>query len=422
MAKVLFVVPVGQDMGGIITSTEQYVAGIRDAGHEVTPLCAVFTKRDDPTGSVPRGKFADDYVPGPGTGWLLHPTAGWRGEDRISIATPEGVARFIATAKKHDIVIWACMYSFRNDMTEGNTIWTKAIKGAAVHCQQVFMIHDDHLPERYPWAGALARYATAFVGVQPCSYDSLRGVAAPRAMVYTPMPTPPRRVAPMADRSGFLNCQIWKPWKNGDKLVAAAPLMPKGSVSFAGDGIQLRYMRSQDKCPPRYEGLWDAAMKKQKYLGVLSEEQRDEVLGGTKFLVDLSLRHNSGQLNRIAQEAMMQGCVVIANPAFITGTDPEPLIQPYRHYLPVAAENYGPEKLAAVLKSYEKLTTDKTYASIQKNARALAARWDRKMLGQQLVDIGMKKEPDDVRWEHPASLKVPKTADEAFVQVFGDRA
>lgn len=420
MARVLFVVPVGQDMGGIITSTEQYVAGLREAGHDVTPICAVFTQRDAPTGPAPRGKFGDDYVPGPGTGWLLHPTAGWRSEYRVSMVAPEGIARFNALVKKADVVIWASMYGFRNDATEGTTDWLAPIK--AGKGKNVFMIHDDHLPERYPWAGALAPWAAAFVGVQPCSFDSLRSVTAPRSMVYTPLPKPPRLVAPMADRSGFASIQVWKTWKRADALVAAAPFMPRKTVLFGGDGIQLRYMKSLDKCPPRYAGLWAAAMKKQDYAGVLAEVDRDRHLGQRKFLVDLSLRHNSGQLNRIVQEAMAQGCVVIANPDFISGgwDNPDAMFVRNKHYVAIQTELYDdPKALAKWLLELDRSMSAAEYAGYQKAARSLLGEFDRIKLANELVQIGLGK-PGGLGYTAVRSTP-PKAAVEAFVKVFGGK-
>lgn len=388
MAKILFVVPVGQDMGGIITSTEQYVKGMQEAGHTVTPICAVFTAGDAPIGSAPRGKFADDYRPGEGTYWPLHPTGGWRSEDRISLACEAGLDRFVKLAKAYDLVVWACLYSLRNEATEGRSDWLRAIKAAKG--RNVFMVHDDHMPARYPWAFGLAKYAAGFVGVQPCSYDSLEGVTAPRSMVYTPIRKPPAKILPYDQRAGYLSCQIWKPWKRADALVAAAPHMPKNSVWFAGDGIQLRYMRSPDKCPPRYEGLWDAAMKKQKYMGVLSEADRDEEMRRCKYIVDLSLRHNSGQLNRVVQEAMAQGCVVIANPKFITGTRSKPLFIPGVHYLPIDETFYDkPKALADRLLGLDKDNCWRRYADIQKQARKVLGLFDREKLGAELIEFGL---------------------------------
>jgi len=420
MARVLFVVPVGQDMGGIITSTEQYILGLEEAGHYVRPVCAVFTQRDEPIGPEPRGKFADDYTKGPGTGWLLHPTQGWRSEERFSMTNAEGRKRFIGLVKAYDYVVWASMYGFRNNATEGTTDWVECIKAAKG--KNVFMIHDDHLPERYSWAGALAPYAAAFIGVQPCSYDSLRDVAAHRGMVFTPIPTPAKAYPPVDGRKGFLNCQVWKPWKNGDKLVAAAAHMPKkGLLYFAGDGIQLRYLRSKEKCPDRFVGLWDAAMKKAAYMGVLSETDRDEELRRSKFLVDLSLRHNSGQLNRIVQEAMAQGCVVIANPKFISGDANPPksaMFQPYVHYIPIDDALYAhPKALADRLLGIERECFPEKYKTMQKAAHKLVTtEFGRAKLGQRLIDVAKEGQA--------AKRKIRKgeldAARAEFAKVFGE--
>jgi len=381
--KILFVVPGGNDLGGIITSTEQYVAGLKECGHEVNFMTVGFGRSGTRRDRSPRGKFADEFTTGEGTGALMHPTQGWRGEQRLSLMNEAERAAFIHIGKKHDIIIWASMYGFRNPDTEGKMDWVEVI--TKLKGKHVFFIHDDHLPERYPWAYALAPFAALMVGVQPCSYDSLEGVAAPRAMVYTPLPPLPRKIRAVDDRSGFFMCQVWKGWKNGHRLIEAAPYLPKNSVTFAGDGIQLRYIRSQDKCPPRFQGIWDAAMKKQRYAGVLQEAERDEYLVKSKFLVDLSVRHNSGQYNRIVQEAMAQGCVVIADPEFISGRTN--FFKPNVHYFPISSDDLTPDMLAAKLRSYDSLIRKSEYASIQDAARKLVKTFDRKKLAERLTTI-----------------------------------
>jgi hypothetical protein len=410
--KILFVVPGGNDLGGIITSTEQYVAGLKDAGHEVEFMTVNFTKTK-PATSVPRGKFATEFTTGPGTGELMHPTQGWRGEHRLSLMNEGDRRQFIVYGKMFDIIIWASVYGFRNPDTEGRADWFEAIR--KLKGKHVFFIHDDHLPERYPWAYALAPYARAFIGVQPCSYDSLEGVAAPRAMVYTPLPPLPKQIAPLDARKGFFMCQVWKGWKNGHRLIQAAPLLPKGSVTFAGDGIQLRYIRSRDKCPPKWEGIWDAAMARQKYAGVLQEVERDDYLRRSRFLVDLSLRHNSGQYNRIAQEAMAQGCVVIADPRFISGgVNPAALFQPNVHYIPINAE-YGAEELAAALKAIDKNWTVSALTKIQSAARRQLKVFDRKELGAAIVDVA---ENGGSMRPYPDKLQLGRAV---FAQIFGGK-
>ena len=407
--KILFVVPGGADLGGIITSTEQYVAGLKEAGHEVNFMTVGFGKSGTRRDRSPRGKFADAFFHGPGTGVLMHPTQGWRGEHRLSLMNAEERAAFIKHARKHDMVIWSSLYGFRNPDTEGFTEWAEAI--TKLKGKNVFFVHDDHLPKRYPWAYALAPYARLFVGVQPCSYDSLEAVAAPRTMVYTPLPPLPATVPALDQRKGFFMCQVWKGWKNGDKLVAAAPLMPKNSITFAGDGIQLRYLRSPDKCPARWEGLWASAEKTQKYAGVLLEPERDDYLRRSKFLVDLSLRANSGQYNRIAQEAMAQGCVVIADPRFISGNAGKSVFVQGVHYLPIDSQ-LPPAELAAALKKYNKISAE-DYARIQQYARDNLSIFDRKVLAAQIVK--------DFEQAVPRGGRGSAEAIDEFTKVFGGR-
>lgn len=410
--KILFVVPGGNDLGGIITSTEQYVAGLKEAGHEVNFMTVGFghsgTRRD----RSPKGRFVNDFTTGEGTGALMHPTQGWRGEFRLSLMNDAERESFIKLGKKHDVIIWASMYGFRNPNTEGRMDWVEAI--TKLKGKHVFFIHDDHLPARYPWAYALMPYARAAIGVQPCSYDSLEGVAAPRAMVYTPLPPIPKRVAPVDDRKGFFMCQVWKGWKNGHRLIEAAPCLPKKSVTFAGDGIQLRYIRSPTKCPPRFEGIWDAAMRTQTYAGVLQEDERDAYLAHSKFLVDLSLRNNSGQYNRIVQEAMAQGCVVIADPRFITGTSK--LFKPDVHYVPINAEETG-EELAATLRGIDKALSPQGYSRLQISAREVLNNFDRKKLGRDIADVAGAFMP--VKTIGDRSLI--RLGRDEFVRVFGGR-
>jgi hypothetical protein len=387
------------------------VAGLKEAGHEVNFMTVGFGRSGTRRDRSPRGKFEGEFTTGEGTGVLMHPTQGWRGEQRLSLMNQAEREAFIHIGKKHDIIIWASVYGFRNPDTEGRTEWFDAIR--KLKGKHLFFIHDDHLPLRYPWAYAFAPYARAFIGVQPCSYDSLAAVAAPRAMIYTPLPPLPKRVAPLDERRGFFMCQVWKGWKNGDKLVAAAPLMPKGSVMFAGDGIQLRYIRSPTKCPPKWQGMWDAALAKQKYVGVLKEDERDAYLAHSKFLVDLSLRHNSGQYNRIVQEAMAQGCVVIADPRFISGSSG--LFVPDKHYIPLVADEMSPEKLAGWLKIIDKTLAPQAYTHLQKNARKLLELFDRKLLGETIVRTFNKPTLED-----SDNYVTSKEAKLEFAKVFGE--
>lgn len=383
MADVLFVLPIGMDMGGIITSSREICAGLKAAGHEIQFATAHFTSRDKEVGPPARGKYSSDFVWDDATQAMFHPMLGWREEPRFNLATQEGVARFLKQAKKYDIVIWGCLFPFAD---QDANIWLRAFGGHNV--KQLVLIHDDHLTTRYPWALGLARYVDGYVGMFKAAYDSLSTVASERALIYNPIAPPPKAVVPYDRRGGFLSMQVWKPWKNADKLVAAAPLIIGKKTTFAGDGIQLRYMRSPDKCPPKFAGMWDRAMNKGTYAGVVDEEGRTDLLRCSRFLVDLSYRPgNSGQINTMVQQAMAEGCVVIANPNFL-GTSP---FKPMKHYIPVTENQYEPLALAAALNRIDREIKGDRYTAIQDNARCKLKLFERKGIGNQIVDFALNE-------------------------------
>jgi hypothetical protein len=156
---------------------------------------------------------------------------------------------------------------------------------------------------------------------------------------------------------------------------------------------------------------------KQKYAGVLQEPARDDYLRRSKFLVDLSLRHNSGQYNRIVQEAMAQGCVVIADPRFITSTSR--LFIPAKHYIPINAELTG-EALAWELQQLEREYGTHRYPHMQAAARKLLKAFDRKALGERITEVAIwASQPDDINIA-PDRAKLKRGRDE-FQRIFGGR-
>lgn len=398
MASVLFVLPIGIDMGGIITSSREVVAGIQAAGHTCDFATVHFTTFDHKYGPLARGKYAGAFVWDDVTEAMYHPMLGWREEPRFNLATEEGVVRFLASAKGYDIIIWGCVFPFAD---QDAAIWLRAFGGHKA--KQLVMIHDDHLTTRYPWALGLSRYVDGYVGMFKAAYDSLADVASDRSLTYNPIAPLSKAVTRYDRRRGFLSCQVWKPWKNADKLVAAAAFM--GDIDFAGDGIQLRYMRSPDKCPPKLKGMWNKAVGMRlgnRYLGVIDETARTKMLKEHRFLVDLSYRpNNSGQINTIVQQAMAEGCVVIANPNFL-GDDP---FTPMKDYVPITEDQYGPEDLARKLQLIDKEIRGDRYTAIQDNARRKLRLFDRTSTGQKMVDFAFAAVSQRAPKEHVKFFK-----------------
>lgn len=404
MAKVLFILPIGMDMGGIITSSREMCAGLKAAGHEVQFATAHFGSTDRPVGQAARGKYERDFVWDDATEAMYHPMLGWREEPRFNLATDLGLARFLSRVQyfKYDIIIWGALFPFADADPD---YWLEAFRGH--RAKNIVMIHDDHLTSRYPWALALSGCVDGYVGMFQAAYDSLEPVQSSRALIYNPIAPPPPTVASYDRRKGFLSMQVWKPWKNADKLVAAAPSV-KSKITFAGDGIQLRYIRSIDKCPPKFQGLWAGATHRHDYAGVVDEKGRTDLLRRSRFLVDLSYRPgNTGQINTMVQQAIAEGCVVIANPNFL-GTSP---FKPMKHYIPITEDQYEPLALAAALNRIDKEIKGDRYTAIQDNARVvLGALFERTHIGACMVNFGLTS-------KRKAPTKAQK---QFFVDQFGE--
>jgi hypothetical protein len=111
---------------------------------------------------------------------------------------------------------------------------------------------------------------------------------------------------------------------------------------------------------------------------------------------------------------MAHGCVVIADPRFISGATN--LFKPGVHYCPIDAELSG-AALADELIKINRRTTTAEYTKMQKAARSLLSRFNRKELGQQIVDLANKNIPAEIR---TASVVTPKEAKAEFTAIFGE--
>jgi glycosyltransferase involved in cell wall biosynthesis len=405
--KIMFAVPEGEDMGGIISSSENLMAGFKELGHSVTFARVRSIPSLAHTGRPDRENIREeDWSIGEGSGYDFHPVQGWAGP-YYSMTNSASVDKFIADAQQHDVVVWIAMYGFANNRTEGTTDWTRMLTGHGV--PQVAFNHDDHLWTRQAWSCVFDDYVAGWAGVQHCSFDSLKGMKSPRAMispghdmsrlVKNPLPLGKR------DRT-MLSLQVAKSWKKVDKLVAAVPYIRDAKVLLGGDGIELRYMRSKEKCKPRYlctptvdpdatakmrgKRIWDnaTASKNFEYVGTMSEERRDQLMRKTTLLVDLSTRANSGQLNRVVVESMMAGTVVVAVPDFLSGVRRETPFVPGTHYLPIDSGG-TPREIAETLNSYMSMSP-KEFRRIQSNATELIQQYDRKLGAQHLIDLALR--------------------------------
>lgn len=415
MAKVLYVIPPGQDMGGIITSSEQLMLGFKEAGHK--PSFALL-RSGGASGGQPRGQHALDYSIGPGTGLLMHPVHGWRGPC-YSTSRPD---EWLAYANTFNCVVFGALYGLRNKDTEGRSDWARCITG--IKPPVVAMVRDDHLPSRTPWAMAFAPYVAGWAGVQQCSYDSIQGLGRTALIFSGHGPAHPMAATAVRRWNTALAIATWKPWKRGRQLLQAWPAVAGMNLIMAGDGIELRYMRSKEKAREKdfnADGsrVWNAALAAGvSYLGCVSEDTRDDLLLRCKFLIDASLRHNTGQINRSVVEAMRHGAIPICDPRFISGSDDGSgeLFTAYENYLPIRADA-DPATLAGHITGHAR--AKRNLEDVRLRNLDLVELFSRRAAAAQLVKLALGKKAG---YKFSLGLDPEKLARgrAAFAEIFGE--
>jgi glycosyltransferase involved in cell wall biosynthesis len=212
----------------------------------------------------------------------------------------------------------------------------------------------------------------------------------------------------------------WKPWKKGRAMLRAAvhTSMP---LVVAGDGIEFRYMRSPDKArsrdfEPDGTRVWDNAIKAGvAYRGCVTEDERDKLLSSSRFMLDMSLRFNSGQLNRVVVEAMRFGAVPIIDPRFVGSL----LVENF-NYLPMLADD-DPRDIGAALNKMS-IIKPSVLDKIREANYDLVDMFSRRTAAMALVNLGLGKKAGHTYDKSPI-VNHDKLAygQASFKEIFGAR-
>lgn len=393
--KILYVLPDGIDLGGIITVTEQYLAGMLDLGHDVTFVRLTFNATNAPSDIANRKDFPkSEWSIGIGTGLPVHPVLGWAGP-QIGLRSKNGMSYFLDLVSQHDVVIWGALYGLNCRANSGVDVLRLFTDHST---RQITILHDDHLWERQAWIPALPNL-TGIACVHHCSFHAAEGIPQNRALIFNAHYTENvERVVAKRRRPSYFSIQTAKPWKRVDRFVGAARHMHH-KMTLAGEGIELRYMRSVDKCKPMYHHpdgsrIWDTAIAQPhfSFIGPVSEARRDQELDRHKFLCDFSSRKNTGQFNRVFVEAIKRGVVTIANKRFMSGyrNESESFLMAGRNFVHIDSDVRFHE-IAAQLNDIALQTVDSRYQDIVDANYELLKLFDRKLIAQQLVDLALGK-------------------------------
>ncbi len=373
------------DLGGIINHHEQLCAGLQELGHEVTTKLLMW--RDHAPRSVAGGN--DDY----GHSGLLYDQRkgfSWTADNIIPYKGTANLDRWKKYAESFDLIIWQVAVPTKRAENRSNTDWIGLYN---VDTPQVAVIHDGNFLDSYPWLHLVGGRLTGLACVHTCAFNSARHINVPSALILNPFdisnPAPIDKASFQARRPGFLSVQTFKAWKRVPELCAAMPYMGNIAKVLAGKGIDYYYLTSKDKC--KYPGVWDAALESgMDYVGVVSNGWRDATLRKVTTLIDASWSKKYGAIgahfNRVMVDAILQGAVPIARDLGIGGKIDDIFL--HGHNCFAVPWNASSKEFGEMVTDYASISYLE-YKNIMTAARLLLPRFERKLIAQRFIDLGM---------------------------------
>lgn len=376
-----------QDYGGIINHAEYLAKGLKELGHEV-----------DFTMLVPKDKVASRSSPPKnfdqyrkvGTGYHHHQARGWVGLPKVPYLSKYHRDLFKQKCSKYDAILWHIPVPTLSKENNGVTEWLDLYDHGS---KNIAIVHDGNLPELYPHLIKVHHEFHAAVCVHESAMRSGEMLPIPRKLIVNPFDVSNADGwTDFNQREGFAAIQVFKAWKRVDTLVRAIAYMQNNEQKLiGGEGIEYRYMTSQDKCKPKYfddvgERIWERAKRYgMEHLGTVPNDIALEHLKKVKLQIDpsYSKKYSSygAHFNRTTVEAILCGAVPMATD---WGMKDSEIFIAGKNYIEIPAE-CKPFIFADLV---DNAVHDKEqWLSIKENNLKLIQRFDMRNVAQEYVDL-----------------------------------
>ncbi len=358
------------DLGGIVNHTEQLIGGFKDLGHTVD-LLELSWKNKHPRAN---NKAVDETWQWGPSGIQHHQGKGWNfpAKNRFGYRGQWRRNETRSKLESYDLVIWSVPVPTKLAEHRGNDDWPQLYE--LKKPKQIAVIHDGNCVSGCPHILKIVHRLTGLACVHPCAYNGADVFPIGRQMILNPQDLSDAYHTPWDDRAtGFISLQTFKAWKHVHELIEAIAFMPEVKDQefrwVVGEGIEYRYMVSEEKCKPQYyhsgrdldpgdqeysfSGMkfWDAAMAngmQRPDKGWWSAEKATAMLKQSRVLVDPSWSNKysmvGGHPNRVVVDAIRCGAIPVARPL---GMGSE-IFQANVHYVPIP-HGVGPQEYGDII-------------------------------------------------------------------------
>ena len=399
------------DYGGLVNDTEIMTAGFKSLGHEVcnimlTPKSYGLKKGKGLT-MTPR---SSGYERGMGTGLWIHHKSGWLGMDTYGFLDVSKIKEWRKFTKEFDLIIYQNPVPTCRKEYKGSDAWISLYKNKI---PQIAISPDANFRRAYPHLYKVVGYLKGVACTHEAGYKACELLPTKRILLPGPhvidMKDVRKRIKSKRTR-GLCSVQNFKPIKHVDDLIRSIPYMKRKTKKIvAGGGIEYHYMTSKNKVKEKYlddngERIWNNAEKNNmKFVGYISNEERDKIMTEVDLLVDCSWSEKYSLLgphfNRTFIEAMKNGCVPVCTDLGMDGSE---IFKADKNYVRIPAKCSAEERAILI----EKILSDKvTIESIRKNNVKMLKYFDHLYICQQLINLGMEDSPEGLLGDPEVGVK-----------------
>lgn len=375
------------DYGGIVNHVELLARGFTSLGHDNKMVLMRCVDRDpyytkassETTGTYP--SYVAKYA---------NAMSGWYGAQVIPYGSKRALNHWKRYASKFDLVI----HQIPVPKADPDGWWRKIYN---IDVPQIAIVHDAHFRDMYPHMIDIADKLVGVSVTNPSGYAALRWLPAPRCFIGAPhVPRAWHTQLSWRQREPrFVSCHVWKYWKHMDQVLRALPHLWKMDIGnyIGGNGIEAKYMRSKNKCKPKYKGLWKEALTYgMDYNWLVSPMEVMSMYEHSRVMVDMSYSQRFAQFgchfNRSLIEAYNGGCVpVVCRQNMLDSTG---IFHKDKHYIAVD-KDASPMELAKAIQHAANLPSKDAYEIISAGRKILMDHFDYQHSAKEFIRLGEGK-------------------------------